>query len=506
MKSLISHAVKAVVVVLLLMSVGAYAQNTSIGLSVADGAGKPLAINPPVEGSYLWAAQRIDTLDGQGQILIEHDLSEPGLFTFDYQRRNYCLYVRPGEKYEIRIDAKDAVKPLQVISGSFPEGQEALGRLSYGYGREPREAEVYSKQDPEFENIHQKVLDTVDKQLAVFENLYEKGQIDKGFFETAALLIKNRYASVLVEALLNIGLYDGIIYHPDSAGYDRAVIDRFGRYWTAIFSLVEMGNLSAARVPTYFDYYDRANHWYYGVFLPRSEGRFPPPGRRTTDDYWQELYELINEYHSAGPLQEYLLASQIHSIASFQRYQAFLIDMFTDFVEAYPNSIYIPYLEPAMDKVYAFHAKKQAAEPDSYRFIKDAASFSSFDELARHFPDQLVYIDIWATWCVPCQREFAYSAGLKEFAALKNITLLYISIDRADVEDRWKQMIGYYDLKGHHIRASDSLLADLRQRFGSGSTLGIPRYILVKNGKVVAGHALRPSDGEALYAQIQAFY
>jgi hypothetical protein len=43
--------------------------------------------------------------------------------------------------------------------------------------------------------------------------------------------------------------------------------------------------------------------------------------------------------------------------------------------------------------------------------------------------------------------------------------VLYISLDRGDAEQKWKDMIKYYNLEGYHIKASEKLIRDIYSIF-----------------------------------------
>lgn len=220
-------------------------------------------------------------------------------------------------------------------------------------------------------------------------------------------------------------------------------------------------------------------------------------------DYYQNRYWNIRDHHSPGPLQEYLFASQIHFINSKQNYYDFAPYLYADFTARYPNSMYIPYLKPAVDEVIAFHRKLQEDKGGDYRFMVGDNHYGDFEQfLKQYFPDKTVYIDLWATWCVPCKEEFQFSDQLHDFVDSRGISVLYISIDKDVDASKWKEMITYYDLKGYHIRASASLLSNLQKRIYKSNALTIPRYILVRNGKILEDNMKRPSAINRLYAQI----
>jgi len=475
------------------------AQTSRIRISVAEGSEKPIQIFPSVEGRFLLASQWTDTLDVQGQTLIDQALAVPGLFTVSYEKKFYRIYVKPGEEVDVLIDKNNQELPLTLLSGSFSAAQEAMNRLDLGDAWQ--KGDRYYALDPIFEHTRKQVLEEVEQQLAPFKDWYRSQQMDADFYESVQLLVKNHYAEILCHALINET--SSLVFHPDSSGYQPERIDLARKNWESIFVLADYRDIRSARASTYRAYHDLVLDFYVNSFLPKSEGRNLSSGKKTLEYYYQSRYGLIKEYHQEGPLQEYLLASWIHFVNLKRNYYDFIPDLYADFTERYPNSIYIPYLKPGVDEVIVFHRKIQREneleKARNSRFVNNSENIADFDGLMmQHFPDQTVYVDLWASWCVPCKEEFQFSNQLHQFVASRGISVLYISIDKDHDEEKWKEMITYYDLKGHHIRATASLLADLQKRFGNT----IPRYILVKNGKILLDNMLRPSSGEELYEQI----
>lgn len=80
--------------------------------------------------------------------------------------------------------------------------------------------------------------------------------------------------------------------------------------------------------------------------------------------------------------------------------------------------------------------------------------------------------------------------------------LVYISFNESIDEITWLNTIKKYNLKGHHLRTNDSFDSDLRKlHLVEG---GLPTYMIVdSDGEVVIKDALRPSDKEKLYNQIE---
>lgn len=102
---------------------------------------------------------------------------------------------------------------------------------------------------------------------------------------------------------------------------------------------------------------------------------------------------------------------------------------------------------------------------------------------------QLVYIDIWATWCGPCIAEHPHWDQLKEDYKDQPIHFLTVSID--DDKSAWEKMIKNKKMDGLQWFAENGWASELAQHF---KVNGIPRFLLLDaEGKVLDPSADRPS-------------
>jgi len=109
---------------------------------------------------------------------------------------------------------------------------------------------------------------------------------------------------------------------------------------------------------------------------------------------------------------------------------------------------------------------------------------SLFVQLMHKFKGKVVFIDFWATWCVPCMISIKEMAPLKEELAQNNdIVFLYITNPSSPEKAYQTVMPG---IQGEHYRLTNDQYNLLAKQF---QVTGIPHYALVnKRGNVVDGH------------------
>lgn len=98
-----------------------------------------------------------------------------------------------------------------------------------------------------------------------------------------------------------------------------------------------------------------------------------------------------------------------------------------------------------------------------------------------------VYIDMWASWCVPCIKEIPYLKALEKELQNDNVCFLSLSIDTK--EDAWKKKVADLGLEGELVINKDNKLCEAL------NVTGIPFFLIYdKEGKLYKYNAYRPSD------------
>ncbi|MGC4235721.1 MAG: TlpA disulfide reductase family protein [Niabella sp.] len=141
-------------------------------------------------------------------------------------------------------------------------------------------------------------------------------------------------------------------------------------------------------------------------------------------------------------------------------------------------------------------------------FIKNPDSIRFLDSLIAPYKGNVVYLDIWGTWCGPCITEISqHTKPLKDhFKDVTQLVFLYLAMESPQDAEKWREFILLHNVTGAHIYKNDKEIepfwVDLL------NTKDVPRSyptyaIFDRDGKLVTAQAYRPSNGEALYKQLE---
>ncbi len=108
------------------------------------------------------------------------------------------------------------------------------------------------------------------------------------------------------------------------------------------------------------------------------------------------------------------------------------------------------------------------------------------------FKGKYVFIDLWATWCGACIKEFPSIMKLEEEYHGKNIVFVGISLDEQNNHDKWKKLIQKKGLKGIQLLADKAVESEFAKAYKVHS---IPRFIILDpDGNILTSNAPFPSD------------
>lgn len=163
----------------------------------------------------------------------------------------------------------------------------------------------------------------------------------------------------------------------------------------------------------------------------------------------------------------------------------------TDNIADLRNIYYTYVTSPYLNAIF----KQACAKWDKAAVGKPSPDFKGVDINGKQmslkdFRGKYVYIDMWATWCGPCQKELPFLKKLAEKYKGRNITFVGLSIDAE--KTKWEARVKSGALCGTqlYIGKGSRFQADYR-------ISGIPRFILLDpNGRIVNPDMTRPSSDD----------
>ena len=150
------------------------------------------------------------------------------------------------------------------------------------------------------------------------------------------------------------------------------------------------------------------------------------------------------------------------------------------------------------DSATYYNLKEQFGllRPDSLDIsLKDARGESTtFNLLMEKYKGSCIYVDFWATWCVPCRALLPNNVKLAKEYHNKNI--VFISLAFNDDEEKWLSFLAekpeLFGAENYFITNSKSSIAIEKLHIES-----IPRYMLFdEKGEIKILNAPRPDTKE----------
>ena len=464
--------------------------NQSTNLSSVNVSGKIIGyqgldvlISLPIEGSgYAGFTRKVD-VQPDGNFSIDVNLNKASFVTMMMGRVfKRTIVLEPNKSYKIEIDGRsmnskftflDASKNVQDLYSSF-ENPDYLAR-----GMPSMNSSMTNK------DYHAAFDRTLDNELVALNKFASESKIS--------------------DEVLNLLKADRQCYRAARKGElawrltrVRSTVDaKVKAFWKEIFEQAPPIN-SIASSPWFLEYaksYTRSKAVENPSFSPSNHRNVEKGSNRFkffTDGFVQ---------HFDKSMSESAFASYLHKESSNGKNEKACIDLFSAFKSKYRKSAFIDQIEPKIKDIEKYYRVIDADFAKGINFIDNPQSINSIAELTQRFKGQKLYVDVWASWCGPCRREFSFNETLKPMLKKHDVTPVYISTDKAKDVAKWHRYMKQYDLKGYHINASQNLKVDIQRHYGGG--LRIPYYLLIdENGKVAVNHASRPSQLNKLEQEI----
>jgi thiol-disulfide isomerase/thioredoxin len=216
--------------------------------------------------------------------------------------------------------------------------------------------------------------------------------------------------------------------------------------------------------------------------LSQAERVKSPYKGRTQADSEDLKMDVINKEITSSLIKEHLLfVSAMVGLTSAENVD----DFYNKYRNRAKDSVYIK-------QISTIYNRKQLTKPGepspSFSFADVNGKQVDLESLRGNY----LYIDIWASWCVPCLKEIPSLLELEKKYHGKPIKFVSISVDKQSDKSKWLNSLKSHKLKGIQLLADKDFKSDFIKAYGIHA---IPRFIIIDpEGKIVSPNASRPSN------------
>lgn len=407
--------------------------------------------------------------------------------------------IQPGDTISFKIDFshKDKANKIPIsITGSNAAGQRYFYDYNYWPVAKYEYVWTFLKEEPRqlSKNISKEIL----RQNEPFKKLYLNKKVNKGYYELVSSTISSLLLFETIRKILDRNLKE-IKF---SNMLRRQIAEE-------LFKLHNPNDVTL--------FYGLNSSLYAELFLSFKRSQllgldtytidlFPD----TTVNFENKTFQISGNFSSFldlanSKIKERIFGAQLLNYLSMGG-SNILKDEIDYFKAIYPESSYLSLIENlkvALNKHEENQIQQQRFLLTPIAILDSIGETNTLFSKFNFFDNEIVYVDVWATWCTPCIQEMKFNYQIDSFLHANKMKRLYISIDGLQDTLKWKKIISDLNLGGYHIIANDTLQKFLSKRFGLGNNLlAIPIYFVINRGNITVKEAFRPSEFEKLKNQL----
>ena len=494
----------AVIILPLLLAATAYAQKSSLSVSLA---------NSTASECDIWiynAVQRFEQgqkgylpliLDKNKHISHTFSFTQPQFIklycssdTADSKHFTYNIFIMPGDHISIKADFKQQSYGITVSGRGSKNNQPTISSLAdidlkkfYGDTLPNRIIAAINKKQV----TDKRALNNYIRKYKPSEAFVKASRINLEYFPYEA------YYTFKEELKYNIG-----------QAYTRNIAS-WQKIQDSLSSRVLLNNEAALVSFNYTeligDFLLREKERLWQVRYKEPETFFKQwynadvaEGTKLYDDDPENLLQekIIKKYFT-GRCAGYLYAVLLHGAIDVNDPKN-VVAIFNRFKQKYPAA---SWFKPEIDTIIK---REQRTLNGKMVFVAgNGTNLNTIEDVVALTKGKTVLLDMWGTWCGPCRQEMENnSPAIRAYFKDKGLDYLFIANRDLKSEDNWKKLIGYFDLEGTHILANASLTKDIMTKVKGP---GFPTYVIIKkDGTYELSKAGYPMNRAVLIKQLEA--
>lgn len=405
------------------------------------------------------------------------------------------LYVEPNQQIDVNINLNlftgNSTNGGLKIQGQNSKGNEYFNELNFLPGKKfilVDKIISYCKN----ENVHKKIecfQQKVDSSYQFLKILRSKKLITSGFYKLITNDLNLAYVSEF-----------GVELFRSKTDYEQncKVIDSLYKIYKPQNKLNLQG------------FFNNTFYYRYGIYENTKTFNSSLLPEDTTLEIYNKRYKVFKNFipfiYLKGEIMKFEWGMALYQYKAFFP-EKFQIGDLSYYSVKFPESWVYHYVDVKPEKS-GLESSNPYSHIDSAKIIiLNADSLKSLSGvIRRYFNNDLVYVDFWATWCLPCKEEFSFNKFVDSFCIKNHIERLYVSFDLPSAKQNVLRNIYSFRLYGKHLLLNKQIFGDIMDKVYNGAArYSIPRYLIIDNNHVVETDAKRPSSGKALLNQLKLY-
>lgn len=397
-------------------------------------------------------------LNANNQFTFKLQLDKPEYITLFYGQKNTTLYLKPGKPVKISLNGNNIAQKVQVNGQNQAENQYLNQKLKLFLQHAIPPSQLYDRPVKAFRKLVDSIY-VVEK--IVLEDYIEKHpEISKAFikYEQAALLYDR--ATKLLE-------------YPRMSSYAQNINNN--KYYGFIDKL-DLNDESLLQVYEYRQFLDAYIElkMHQKVFVNGIQEVYPHEATLAR-------LQVIIHCFTNTTIKNQMLFKVLNRHIKYYGYKN------TDkLFQTFDNQCTNPDLKQKLMQPYKkYQELNQGAKAPDF-------SFTNLLGETYHFSDyqgSYLYVDVWATWCLPCRKEAPYFERMR--AEYKNKNIVFISLS---VDEKKQDWLDYINAKNK--TTSQFWVPDYKQFLNLYMIKTIPHFLIISpDGNIMNANAPSPSSG-----------
>lgn len=484
-------------IILLLATLQLSAQFTLSGTIRFTGEKPGLTINIPTVFGYHRENTIVIPVTDSGRFHITIPCNSPKFATLIFRQTLFTLLLTPESKVEIALNAEN--RSIQFIAGNAVKENQVLQEI--GIDQTPYFIENATLSALPPDSIRRLLL----KPYLLHQNRQVQAVLSSGISAVNKQLIISEFISCHLNHF-NDFLRTGV--------KDRNTVNEL---LVEVFDATSITPASTTPGPQYFTFAD--NYLRYletKAFMRIKSENIPPSAPIPYYNISLDSANVIVAKHGKpywrwiGSLQNF--PPEIAEPYNYQQIQNQYFDrdlgqtesLAGVFKQQFPNSPYNADIEKMITQLRTMRMAN--TNNDKIAILNDDGNLASVYSAVKQLKGKVVYLDIWGTWCGPCKEEIKFLPELRAAFTGKDVAFLFLAMDDDSRDAIWREFIRVNGMEGFHFRKTrktiDPIWKELLANHPDKSEY-YPQYFLFdKSGRLAIAKAKHPSDGAALYEQI----